>query len=328
MPPRSSGVSSGRERRGDVQAPLAKRGIAQRRSQADNAQVSLRFFSTVPAAALVALACIASAAAAVLPLGDGHVGTQPAIGSIDACPLPSLPGGPGGPGGAVASVPWITGSTWNSASKVSAQGSVRWPSAVYWATPSGASLVIRTNDVPVGAPTGTFPIAATDPAYRYDRNPNTIRTVPTTFTLPLAPRVAARPSCLPFGPIGVTTNGVYLFDALDGQKRDAVAHEVQDACGGHPGPSGAYHYHEISPCLLAQARGSSTLVGYALDGFGIYAERDTRGNLLTNAALDACHGRTSAVTWNGKQTRIYHYDATAEYPYTIGCFRGSLGTIG
>ena len=274
---------------------------------------------------LLAAACAASAAAAVLPLGDGHVGTRPAAGSVDACPLPSLPGGPGG---AAASVPWIDGATWDSSAKPSVQGSVRWPSASYSATTRGTSRVIRTNDLPVGATTGTFPIASTDPAYRYDRNPNAIRAVPTTFTLPLDPRVAARPSCLPFGPIGVTTNGVYLFDALDGLRRDAVAHEVQDACGGHPGPSGAYHYHDISPCLLAQARGSSTLVGYALDGFGIYVERDANGNLLTNAALDACHGRTSTVLWNGRPTRIYHYDATAEYPYTLGCFRGTLGSIG
>jgi len=272
-----------------------------------------------------AAACAASAAAAVLPLGDGHVGTAPAAGSVDACPLPSLPGGPGG---AAASVPWIDGTTWDTSAKPRVQGSVRWPSASYSATTSGASRVIRTNDLPVGATTGTFPIASTDPAYRYDRNPNAIRAMPTTFTLPLDPRVAAQPSCLPFGPIGVTTNGVYLFDALDGLKRDAVAHEVQDACGGHPGPSGAYHYHDISPCLLAQARGPSTLVGYALDGFGIYVEHDAHGSLLTNADLDACHGRTSTVLWNGKPTRIYHYDATAEYPYTLGCFRGTLGSIG
>jgi hypothetical protein len=33
------------------------------------------------------------------------------------------------------------------------------------------------------------------------------------------------------------------------------------------------------------------------------------------------------VLWNGKPTRIYHYVATAEYPYTLGCFRGTTGTI-
>ena len=300
----------------------AERGIVPARPAAENSQVRLRPLLLV---LLLAAVCAASSAAAVLPLGDGHVGTGPAAGSVDACTLPALPGGPGG---AAASVPWIVGTSWDSAAKPAVQGAVRWSAASYSVTIGGSSRVIHTNDLPVGAPTGTFPIAPTDPAYRYDRNPNAIRSVPTTFTLPVDPRVSARPSCLPYGPIGVTTNGVYLFDALDGLRRDAVAHEVQDACGGHPGPSGAYHYHEISPCLLAQAHGSATLVGYALDGFGIYVERDAHGNLLTDAALDACHGRTSTVPWNGRPTRIYHYDATAEYPYTLGCLRGRLGTIG
>ena len=261
---------------------------------------------------------------AALPLGDGHVGSTPARGSVDACPLPSLPGG-GGPGGASADVPWIHGATWDSTAKAVVQGSVRWPSASYAVTVSGSSRIVRTNGLPVGAPTGVFPIAASDPAYRYDRNPNSIRPVPTTFTLPASPRVARTASCLPFGPIGVTTNGVELFNALDALKRDAVAHEVQDACGGHPGPNGAYHYHAISRCIPTS--GSSTLVGYALDGFGIYVEKDAHGSLLTDADLDACHGRTSTVLWNGRPTRIYHYDATAEYPYTLGCFRGTMGTI-
>jgi len=261
---------------------------------------------------------------AALPLGDGHVAAQPARGAVDACPLPSLPGG-GGPGGAAASVPWIHGTTWDATAKPSVQGSVRWPDASVTVTVSGASRIVRTNGLPVGAPTGVFPIAASDPASRYDRNPNAIRAVPTTFTLPASPRVAATASCLPFGPIGVTTNGVELFDALDALKRDAAAHEVQDACGGHPGPNGAYHYHTVSPCI--RTSGASTLVGYALDGFGIYVERDAHGRLLTDDDLDACHGRTSTVLWNGKPTRIYHYDATAEYPYTLGCFRGRIGTI-
>jgi hypothetical protein len=76
-------------------------------------------------------------------------------------------------------------------------------------------------------------------------------------------------------------------------------------------------------CLLDRAKGSSTLVGYARDGFGIYVERDAHGALLTNAALDVCHGRTSVVLWNGRRQRMYHYDATLEYPYTVACYHGT-----
>jgi hypothetical protein len=85
----------------------------------------------------------------------------------------------------------------------------------------------------------------------------------------------------------------------------------------------AYHHHDIPPCILAKAKGASTLVGYALDGFGIFVERDAAGALLTNAALDVCHGRTSRVLWNGKRAPVYHYVATLGYPYTVGCFHGT-----
>ena len=125
------------------------------------------------------------------------------------------------------------------------------------------------------------------------------------------------------GPIGVMLTGSYFFNALDAAGRDAAAHEVQDACAGHPEMRGAYHYHSLSPCASDTKSSHSALVGYALDGFGIYGPRGENGKTLTNAGLDECHGHTHAVTWNGKKTRSYHYHATAEYPYTLGCFRGT-----
>jgi hypothetical protein len=69
--------------------------------------------------------------------------------------------------------------------------------------------------------------------------------------------------------------------------------------------------------------GISTLVGYALDGCGIYLERDSHGNLPTDADLDVCHGRTSAVPWDGKTVVMCHHDVTLEYPYTLGCYHGT-----
>jgi len=52
-------------------------------------------------------------------------------------------------------------------------------------------------------------------------------------------------------------------------------------------------------------------------------EYNSKGQLLTNASLDVCHGRTSVVPWHGKNVKIYHYDMTYEFPYSIGCFRGT-----
>ena len=39
------------------------------------------------------------------------------------------------------------------------------------------------------------------------------------------------------------------FDALDALGRDAEAHEVQDACAGHPEQTSEYHYHSITNCI-------------------------------------------------------------------------------
>jgi hypothetical protein len=112
-------------------------------------------------------------------------------------------------------------------------------------------------------------------------------------------------------------DGVVLLNALDAEGRDASAHELFDHCDGHPMMAGVYHYHAVSPCIMTSTPESATLVGYALDGYGIYVELNARGNLPTDADLDACHGRTSEVLFDNKMVDMYHYDATLEYPYTV-----------
>lgn len=267
---------------------------------------------------------------AAVPLGDGKVSTSPEAGYEDSCvtqfPKQGRPGGSTTP-------PWINAAaaTWDRASKPSVRGSVTWSGAQHSFTVSGTSRVLRTNDLPDPGSTGTFPISPSDPAYQYDRNPNHVASQSLSWTVPADPSPAASPSCTPLGPIGVFLNGVVLFNALDAQGRDAGAHEIQDRCAGHPNGQDMYHYHSFSPCLETSANseaGSSTLIGYALDGYGIYLERDAAGNLPTDADLDACHGRTSTVMWDGKQVRMYHYDVTLEYPYFVGCFHGTPVTSG
>ncbi len=263
---------------------------------------------------------------AAIPLGTGKVSTTPRVGYVDFCnnkgtsvaPEPNLP--------------WInkTNNTWDSLTKPAVQGSVSWAgSASYSVTLSGSTRTITTNDLPINHDSGVFPISVNDPAYQYDHNPNKITSQPTTWQLSANPIAAATPGCTSDGPIGVLTDGVFLFNALDADNRDAGATEILDQWQGHPQSAGMYHHHDIPNFMLKadSAKSSSTLVGYALDGYGIYVERDANGNLLTNANLDACHGRTSEVMWNGKMTDIYHYDATLEYPYTVGCFHGTPITI-
>jgi hypothetical protein len=65
---------------------------------------------------------------------------------------------------------------------------------------------------------------------------------------------------------------------------------------------------------------------FVIDGFGIYSGHDDNGKEITNTDLDECHGRVSPVMWDGKRTAMYHYVMTREYPYTLGCYRGSAAS--
>ncbi len=127
------------------------------------------------------------------------------------------------------------------------------------------------------------------------------------------------------GMIGFTLVGGAIYNAVDAGGRDAPAHEVQDKCGGHPQQGGQYHYHNLTPCLPhgRDASGGSELIGYALDGFGIYGPYEADGHKVTNADLDECHGLVGPVMWDGKLVTMYHYRMTDDYPYSVGCFRGT-----
>ncbi len=255
-----------------------------------------------------------------LPLGDGHISSTPRRGYVVACRMRPGPGRGARHAGA-----WIHGTTWDLTEKTQVQGRVTWPQARFTIRDFGKDRVVRRiegNGLPVATPTGRFPVSPRDPARRIDPNPNRIEAQRIVLTLPANPQIARETSCVPMGMIGIALNGVAIFNALDDGGRDAVAHEVQDLCDGHPQMQGEYHYHGPSRCLPNESA-NEKLIGYALDGFGIYSMYDAHGRELTDADLDACHGRTSAVMWNGRRVSIYHYVLTREYPYTVGCFRGT-----
>lgn len=256
-----------------------------------------------------------------LPIGTSHVSTTgPAVGDLFACDAGNANGG-----GAFAVGTWIdeAAGTWDATAKVAVQGEVSWPMATYDEVVDGADRSITSNGLPVEMVTGIFPVAADDPAYSYDRNPNTIAETAISVTLPVAPSVAAAPTCLSKGVIGVLKNGVALFAPVDERNRDAVAYETQDQCDGHPQQSSTYHYHDVPSCVLDASTGASTVVGFAYDGFPIVVERDASGDLPTNADLDECHGRVSPILLDGEVVEMYHYSATSEFPYFMGCFQGT-----
>jgi len=251
-----------------------------------------------------------------VPIGDGKVATSAQVGYVYSCQT-SFNGG-----GAFQSGDWIhTDGTFDPSAKPTVDGSVTWPSS-FTITLQGDTRVIASNDLP-NHPAGQFPVSQSDDAYQYDRNPNSIQSQSISWNLPANPTLAASPTCVSLGAIGIMKTGTVLFNALDAVGRDAVAHELQDNCGGHPESNGTYHYHALTTCISDPGTGHSNLLGYALDGFGIYGLRGENGQALTNADLDACHGHTHVIEWDGQQVTMYHYHMTNEYPYTIGCYMGT-----
>jgi hypothetical protein len=258
--------------------------------------------------------------ARLLPLGDGRISGGPRSGHVYTCPEPRHPGGPR-PAGAWREGPWIFGNQWDPALKPAVRGSVLWPEARFAVDQSAGALRLRGNGLPINHPTGQFPIAADDPAYTYDPNPNRIRLQTLSQDMPTVPQFAAVPGCVPMGAIGVMTSGVALYSAVDEMGRDAAAHEVQDRCNGHPQQAGEYHYHNASPCLSAAS--ANEHIGWAIDGFPILGMQDAAGRQLTNADLDTCHGRREEIVIDGRRYG-YSYRLTREYPYSIGCFMGQV----
>jgi hypothetical protein len=196
---------------------------------------------------------------------------------------------------------------------------------------------ITGNGIPT-APIGTFGIPKDSAAYKYYAplpatgyaNAAEIPAAPwkMEFTLPKNPQVAEKPSCFTQIMFGVTLNGA-AFHAevaldLEGKAYDPSAALPTDNCFGHPYAL-QYHYHGYSWKCLDQGKSGepSPLVGYALDGFGIYGPRGADGKLITNAQLDECHGMVSEVMFNGTKQSIYHYVLNNEYPYAVGCYRGT-----
>ncbi len=150
--------------------------------------------------------------------------------------------------------------------------------------------------------TGSFPNAD---------NPNDIVIKEFTYYIPPTPKVLDYPGCLPEGTVGITVIGTAIYNPFTGDGLNALLNEVLDQCHGHPSPNGKYHYHGLTACVPQTS--TNELVGFAMDGYPIYGNKDENGQNLTSADLDACHGRTV----NGQ----YRYHATEDFPYYLGCFK-------
>lgn len=146
--------------------------------------------------------------------------------------------------------------------------------------------------------------------------------VTTTLLIPVVPVLRAKPSRVGRASVGVALNGVLLDAPAPVHailKHNTIA--AFDDCGGHINPHVGYHYHAATGCseVTTGDDGHANLLGYALDGFAIYAMLDSNGEEPTD--LDECRGHTDDV-------RGYHYHAaSAGENMFIGCFRGEYGEV-
>ncbi len=116
-------------------------------------------------------------------------------------------------------------------------------------------------------------------------NPGTISAQNYAFKMPAEPQAAAQTTPLRHGLFGVALNGVpfdpgtaeywnrdrradWNYEALTGKLNMGT-----DASNAHVQPGGVYHYHGLPTALIAklQKKQKMTMLGWAADGFPIYA---------------------------------------------------------
>jgi YHYH protein len=270
---------------------------------------------------MVGLSMASTAFAQGIPVGSGKISDTPKAGYVYSCQQNFNKNAPG----ARATGDWIKGDLWYPELKPTVGGNVSWDNGGVEQDVRNGTRVLTTTNLPTHG-TGIYPVRRTDDAYEFDRNPNRISAQNITLRLPANPQAARSPSCLPMGMIGISLTGAAIYNALDARGDDAPANEIQDSCGGHPERQGQYHYHGPTDCMVetgASPDGHSGLIGYALDGFGLYGLRGSGGQQISNTNLDACHGHTGPVLQDGEMRALYHYHLTREYPYTLGCFTGA-----
>lgn len=216
--------------------------------------------------------------------------------------------------------------TWDYTIKPQVEGNVTWNSEFNIELDGNGNRIITGNALP-DHPTGIFPIQPGTIPYQYDGNPNIISEHVVNYILPAIPEIASSPSCVGFGPSGISLSGSAIYHGSSTLGTDAAAHEMLDRFGGHTDGTETYHYHfpavDLQNHIDQYENGHSGLMGYMLDGFGIYGPYGEEGELLTSSDLDECHGHKHPVLWDGEMIEIYHYHWTYDFPYNIGCYKGT-----
>lgn len=173
-------------------------------------------------------------------------------------------------------------------------------------------------------------------------NPNAIREQQYQYRVPLAPEQASRITELKGHSFGLAVNGVpfdpgaaewyrgqrgqWQYEALSG----AVPLGI-DNNHAHVQPNGAYHYHGLPTGLMAKLNVTpnqhSALIGWAADGFPIYALYGFSDGSDTSSGISqhtSSYRLKSGKRPTGGNNPGGHYDGTfiADYEYMEG--QGSL----
>lgn len=258
---------------------------------------------------------------------------KPAKNTYFFCPRPGLV-----PVITASNTPWLSGTTIDISKIASVSGTMTWQSEFSMST-TATERVLVGNGLP-NHPTGQFPVQEGTPAYEYysafplmgggTAADIGIAAYDINLTLPRNPTPNDKPSCIHWIFIGLVTQTGAAWHAEiapDAQFKvhDPISALPLDPCFGHPFEE-QYHYHAYSwACFPNQGEKAqhSPLFGYAIDGFGIFGPRGENGELVTNDDLDECHGHTHEIDWDGEKKVMYHYHVNNEFPYTLGCYRGT-----
>jgi hypothetical protein len=235
---------------------------------------------------------------------------------------------------------------------------------------SSSNRVMLANGVPDHT-AGPFPTPA---------NPFAISTQSHTFTATLTPEVAGSHTELSSGSIGYAINGVPFFPSASSSWGNEDVWHIEaiqdysdlgmDASNAHVQPNGSYHYHGMPEGYLSKLNNGQamTLVGFAKDGFPVYARYGYTTASDTASAIKVIRsswrlktspgtGRPSNTTdvpmgtftedyeyvegygdldrCNGRYgttpefpSGVYHYYITDSWPFIQRCVWGTVTTTG
>ena len=144
------------------------------------------------------------------------------------------------------------------------------------------------------------------------------------WRIPLNPAIAATPTTVIDGPVGVAINGVPIFNPCKQggcQNGDTKVLGELDVCNGHAGRADDYHYHAAPTCLMAGKPAGywdTHPVGWALDGFAIFGYNDASASIAARDTV--CGGNTNPVV---NAPAGYSYHVTDASPYVLSCLRGT-----